>query len=497
MQLELIFTNESRVLPGIAAFTRETLKQWPLDETIATKLGDCVVAAAKHAIEFSYPPGESGSIELTVREAGGKLEFIIRDHGLPQDVAALEKRLHDPSIPASEKIVLHWPGAEVVDELHWLGFGREGKAIQIIKWLHDEHVTDQADAAALAPFNDEAPLAPPQEYTIRRMLPEEAVQVSQLIYRAYGSSYLNEDVYYPDRVAALNASNTNISFVAVGADGRLAGHYALERDEPGPVVEGGQAVVDPAHRGRGLLDRMKDAALDEARRLNFVGVFGDAVTAHTRTQQSDIKHGAHLTCINLAIAPQSMSFRNISTELPQRLTCALFFQWLQPAQGLQQTTPRTIFAPERHGPILTMIYDNLKCPVEFGTPIAPTGHGTLTVEISSAAACAVLRADLLGADTAQLIRHAKREIIEHSHVEVVYVDLPLADPGTPAIATELESAGFGFLGVAPHFSLRGDILRMAYLVEPLQRAPIKTADDFTAELVDYALAEQARVQSTL
>lgn len=492
MQVELIFSNEARFLPATGAFVRETLKEWPLEAAVAEKLALCVLAAANHAIEHAYPPGESGRIELSVRESGGKLEFNVRDYGLPQDVAGLEARLHDPSVPVAGKLALHWPGADVVDELHWLGFGRDGKAFQIIKWLHDAHVIEQADAAALAPFQEEeAPLAPQQEYTIHRMRPEEALQVSQLIYRAYGNSYLNEDVYYPDRVAALNASNTNISFVAVGADGRLAGHYALERDQPGPVVEGGQAVVDPAHRGRGLLDRMKDAALAEARRLKLVGVFGDAVTVHTRTQQSDLKHGAHLTCIDLAIAPRSMSFRNLSTDLPQRLSCALYFQWLTKPE------PRTVYFPARHRPMLSKIYDNLQCPVELGIPEAPTGHGALTVNVHAGAASAFIRVDVPGADTVQLIRHAKREIIERSHVEVVYAELPLNDPGTPAIADELELAGFGFLGVAPHFSLHGDVLRMAYLVEPLQREPIQTADDFSNELVNYALAEQARVQAGL
>ena len=292
-----------------------------------------------------------------------------------------------------------------------------------MKWLHDDHITDKAHPAALAPFKDDAPLAPPQEYTIRRMRPDEAIQVSQLMYRAYGNTYFNEDVYYPDRVAAHNAAGSVLSFVAVGADGQLAGHYALERDEEGPVAEGGQAVVDPAHRGRGLLDRMKDAALAEAKRMNLVGVFADAVTVHTMTQQSDIKHGAHLTCADLAIAPRTEKFHNISTDLPQRLSCLLFFQWLEPP------TPRTIYVPERHRAIVTKIYDNLECPVEFGTPAAATGHGTLTVNIDSGAACAFIRADELGADTAQLIRHAKREVIERSHAEAVYVDLPLADPG--------------------------------------------------------------------
>src|SRR5690606_27404580 len=148
------------------------------------------------------------------------------------------------------------------------------------KWLHADHV-EKVAGAELAPFHEDVPLAPPQEYTFRRMLPEEATQVSQLMYRAYGNSYFNEDVYYPDRVEAQNASNRVLSFVAVGANGKLAGHYALELNQEGPVAEGGQAVVDPAHRGRGLLDRMKDVALGEAARLKLFGWYADAVSVHT------------------------------------------------------------------------------------------------------------------------------------------------------------------------------------------------------------------------
>ena len=147
--------------------------------------------------------------------------------------------------------------------------------------------------------------------------------------------------------------------------------------------------------------------------------------------------------------------------------------------------------------MVTKIFNNLQCPVEFGTPAAAAGHGTLTVKIDSGAACAFIRAEELGSDTAQLIRHAKREIIERSHAEAVYAELPLADPATPAIVDGLEAEGFGFLGIAPCFSTRGDLLRLAYLVEPLKRDPIKTADAFTAGLVDYALAEQARVRAAL
>ncbi|WP_428308773.1 ATP-binding protein [Lacipirellula sp.] len=489
MQLQLLFSNTPRTLPALNAFVRETLRQYPFDGATADKLAQCIFAAAENAIAHAYPDGEAGEVKLRVTEENGKLEFRIRDYGLPQDVAALERRLHDPAQPAGVHS-LAWPGLEAVDEIHWIGFGREGKAIQIIKWLHDNHIADGDGAATLTPFNAEAPLAPPQEYEIRRMRPEEAVQVSQLMYRAYGNTYLNEDVYYPDRVAAQDAAGTVISFVAVGAGGVVVGHYALERGVDGPVVEGGQAVVDPSHRSRGLLDRMKEAALAEAARLELLGWFADAVAVHTRTQQSNISHGGHLCCADLAIAPRTQQFRNISTDLPQRITCLMFFHWLT------EPLPRTIFVPQRHQSVVAEIYAKLGAPATFGPASEAAGHGA--IRISIAATHATIRAELLGGDTAHQIRHAKREIVERSHAEVVYAELPLSDPATPSVAEALEEEGFGFLGVAPCHALAGDdLLRLAYLVEPLQREPIKTADEFCGRLVDYALAEQQRVQASL
>lgn len=490
MQLTLSFGNERRFFAGIRAFVHESLKQFSLSQAVNDSLVQFVLAAVENALDHAYPTGEEGLIELTIHEEQGKLEIFVRDYGLPQDIATWEREIQSTA-GGRAPLALHWPGADVVDEAHWIAYGRAGKALQIIKWLDARHIADGPAACELAAFRDDAPLAPEQAYTVRRMLPNEATQVSQLIYRAYGNTYFSEDVYYPERVAALNASGAVLSFVAAGSDGRLVGHYALERNQAGPVAEAGQAVVDPAHRGRRLMERMKDAALADAQPLGLAGWYADAVTVHTLTQKSNIAHGARLTCVDLAISPKSESFRNLSTELTQRVTCLLYFHPLQPL------APRVVYVPVRHRDIVAAIYANLECPTTFGEPTPPAGHGTLRVSIDGGAATAMIRAEELGADTVHMIRHAQRNVIEHSHAEVVYCELPLSDPGTPFVAETLESEGFGFLGVAPHFSSRGDVLRIAYLVEPLAREPIQALDDFSGRLVDYTLAEQSRAREGL
>ncbi len=470
------------------AFARETLRQLPLSPADAGELEKLAFGAVEDAIEHAYRDGEEGAIKLSMREQRGRLEIVVRDFGMPQDVESLERRLHEGG--AAGRSLFGCP-AELLDEVHWLAYGPEGKALQVRKWLADKSIAESAEPAAIAPFQDDAPLAPAGQYDVRRMLPVEAVQVSQLMYRTYGNTYFNPDVYYPERIAAHNANGSVISFVACTEDGYVAGHCALELDQPGPVAESGQAAVDPAHRGRGLLSRLKELALDEARQRGLVGWYADAVAVHTLTQKSNADHGGHLTCVDLAISPQTERFRGIADQQPQRVTCLLYFHWLKPP------VQRTVYLLERHRKIVAEIYAGLDCPMEFAAGSPPSGHGTLAVKVDPAAGTAMVRADQLGADTVHEIRHAKRELVERSAAQVVVAELPVEDPGTAVVAEELEQYGFALAGIAPHFSPRGDLVRLVYLVEPLQRGPIKTYDAAAARLVDYALAEQARVRTAL
>ena len=263
MHLELLVNNDLRVLAATRAYAREALRQTSMASPEIEKLVELIERSVRAAIEHAYPSGEDGSIKVGITDSRGKLVVTVRDYGMPQDIETLERQVHEPDHPNPRLFGISCQG--IADEVHWLGYGPEGKALQIVKWLHNTHITAQVPEDALATFRDDASLAPEQQYTIRRIAADEAVQVSQLIYRAYGGTYLNRDVYYPERVAAENEREIVLSFAAQGEDGRLVGHYALERSQEGPVAEGGQAVVDPAHRGRGLGETVCRKATELAR----------------------------------------------------------------------------------------------------------------------------------------------------------------------------------------------------------------------------------------
>ncbi|MBJ45115.1 MAG: hypothetical protein CMJ80_17875 [Planctomycetaceae bacterium] len=243
MQLELTFSNELRHVACVDALITSALGQLPLDDPVRANLLNGLIAVTEDTIRHAYPDGESGLITLSLREKGGQLEITVRDYGIPRDVDAMELQLHGMA-----------PGH------------------QLLKWLESDHIGNAAVAETLRQVDHSVVLAPEQSYDVRRMRTEEAEQVSQLMYRVYGNTYFNEDIYYPDRIAAQHQHGVTVSYVAVDKAGEVVGHYALERIPDSPVAEVGQAVVDSYHRRRGLLGRMKQCALQDAAHSDLVGM---------------------------------------------------------------------------------------------------------------------------------------------------------------------------------------------------------------------------------
>jgi len=486
IDIELRVSNDERLIPVIRSLVFDAIALTSLDESLYDKLVELVVLSAGDAVRHAYSPGEEGSVKIGIRELHGKLEITVRDYGMPRDISVMESQLH---LDDGNKLRLFGVFCkEIADEVHWTGYGPEGKALRVSKWLHNKDITNTTGDAALETFGDDISPAPEQEYIVRLMREGEGQQISQLIYKAYGGTYFNRDVYYPERIEGLNAKGTVLSFVALAADGTVVGHYALERNVDGPVAEGGEAVVDPAHRDRQLLERMKETALSEARHIGLSGVYADAVTVHPYTQKSNVHFGAKLACVDLGIAPRNEHFLGLSGGQPQRISCLLYYRHLgEPEQ-------RIICVPLRHKPIMEEIYRNLRLPVEFGEGQVPEGRGSCAVSVDSGAAKARVNVERVGADTAHAVRHARRELAEHSHAEVVFIDMPLTDPATPYAVEALEEYGFSFAGIAPHFSRSGDMLRLVYLTEPLNREHIVTYEDFAGRLVEYVLSEQERVR---
>ena len=99
----------------------------------------------------------------------------------------------------------------------------------------------------------------------------------------------------------------------------------------------------------------------------------------------------------------------------------------------------------------------------------------------------------MGADTAAEVRRARQDLCETAAAEVVYLELPLAQPGTPALCVAAEADGFFFSSLAPRFAPDGDALRLQFLNCPLDTDRLQIASPLGQELLAYVAAERARV----
>jgi hypothetical protein len=518
--------------PGSVELVRAYVRALATLGDFATDAADALAAGAADAcanvLALALGPDDPGTLVLHGTLTPADLTLALREQGFPFDPARAPTALAtaggsaapaslggaDDAASAGGAAGTHglawYLTRGVVDEAHWVNLGREGMELRISKARPQRDVTAHLAADALAPFHAEAPLAPPQEYTIRLLCPDEALQVAQCIYRAWGYSYPNDDLYYPERIAHLNATGALVSIVAVDAAGEVVGHVALERPELGPIAESGAAVVNPAHRGRHLLDRMRAFLEDEGRRLGLAGVFGQPVTSHVFSQRMEESFHAAVCGVSLGISPASMQFRAIQNATAgQRESLLLYFKYLAPG------STAVVYAPVQHRAMLERLYAHLETPVEFrAPPAAPAGAGAgpgptaePSVEKTAAGAGEVavrfvrawgyglIQVRRVGTETDAAVRQALHDLCATAGAEAVYLELPLAQPGTPSLCSAAEDAGFFFSGLGPGFAPGGDALRLQYLATDLDPERLQIASPFAQELLAYVVAERARVAS--
>ncbi len=286
----------------------------------------------------------------------------------------------------------------------------------------------------------------------------------------------------------MNENGQLISAVAVAEDGEVVGHYALERPDLGIVAESGQAVVIPAHRGRGLMERMRVFLKEEALSLGLQGIFGQPVTSHVFSQRVNERFGSKVAGLTLALIPRSFQFKKIRTEpLPQRESVMLYFR------SLGKARPIVVHLPDHHRKMVRRIYDQLDRPVEFREGSLPPGQGAASVQFKRGFGAGFIRIIKVGSDTFTEIRRAMDDLCDIGNAEVIHMELPLAQPGTSSLCTQVEELGFFFSGIGPGFDSEGDTLRLQYLNTDFDMECLQIFGSFGRELKAYISSERDRV----
>jgi hypothetical protein len=373
-----------------------------------------------------------------------------------------------------------------VDEAHWHLHGAAGSELRLI--VNRPHGIAQTDATVL-PAEGDIPLAPPQEYTVRRFEPQDAPGVARAFYLTYGYAYDLPAVYVPSRLVELNESGRYVSIVALDAAGEVVGHYALSREDNAPIADACGAIVLPAHRGRDLLNKLRDRAEEEAIALGLAAYYSEPVTDHPRTQHASESFGAKACGLTLGEAPRSFVARHMAlSTTSQRQSCMLY------VKPLQLRELQVIYAPPHHRAMVEAIYDELQLPVtltaESQSPEA--GRGSFHTAITRADGIATIDVESIGSEMVELITQAVGDLRATNRLGAIYATLPLEDPGTPGLCEALECVGFFFSGVGPWMLGGKDSLRLQMPLTPIDLSELVVIGNFGRQLLNYIASERER-----
>ncbi|MGC9456343.1 MAG: GNAT family N-acetyltransferase [Halothiobacillaceae bacterium] len=276
-----------------------------------------------------------------------------------------------------------------------------------------------------------------------------AIELARLVYRSYGYSYVYEDIYYPERIRSNHRAGTLASWVARAQSGALVGHVALMKDSPeSRAVEWGVAVVDPRWRGQGVMKRLLGAVMTAGAEGDAPVFFAHAVTTHPYTQKTCLDYGFQPVALLLGYAPATLRFRGIAESLAQRESTFISVR-------LQAPLPRAdLYLPPAHAPLLRSLFDSLGLgeDVPEGEPSRPAEEVPPTTEFVThlSAGLNVARIELtrIGADHACMIAHELRRLCLE-RIDVILLNVDLADPKAPEAVTVAEQNGFVLAGLTP------------------------------------------------
>jgi serine/threonine-protein kinase RsbW len=476
-----------------------------MDDAATADVQLAVEEGYTHVIETAFAPGETQDISISCERSAKGLLVTIADQGLPFDPASIPEYDARGGPDRDLRGLSFHLMQQAMDEVQFVNRGWKGKELQLTKYLKVPSVESYFSEEELRPYDATAELAPPGEIQYRDAEQSDALAIARCIYKTYGYTYPSENLYFPERIVAMNQSGEMISAVAVTETGEIAGHSALSAQPGDPVMELGQAVVDPAYRGRGIANRLFDLLVAEGRRRGLNSLCIETVTVHPYSQQASHKLGFCESALWLVRFPPDAQTKELAgQELVERES--VFYGYLP----LSEEGRGLVYAPGHHRPMLERIYDGLGLKRTFApakgasptigasVPVPGIPLPVFSTQVVSLLQIAMIEVTEYGLGILPAVQNRLRELC-HKGIAVTYLHLPLGDPQTAELCRYFEGMGFVFAGVLPRPAGTAgqqevptrDQLCLQYLNGPrVGYDRLQIFGDLGRELVEYVRAQE-------
>lgn len=477
---EITVPNKDFFLAPLIAFSREIAGRagFPIREI--SSIETAIREACQNVIEHAFTPEEDAIFDVVFDLGKTDLTIIVKDKGLPFQPIETRELMSKVAEGQHQGLYLI---KQSMDNVKFVNLGPEGKELHMTKYLPAKRVYELFTEEELAAYSTEQK-SDRAVANFRVLGPEDAVELSRVIYRVYGYTYSVRDyVYYPDRLAENLYNGNLVSLVAENASGDVMAHCGLlAPEERSSIGEIGLGLVIPNFRGASLLKQMTDPLLDLARERGLKGLYIESVTNHVLSQKSANREGFRDCALCFGVLPQDFAMKKLEGgNLSQRGTLLVSYR------QLEDNPKQNVFLPAHHAPIIKKIYENLGIARNFdGLPTYYERRkiSRFIVKTYPQMKSGWIRIINYGKDIFESIRDRLREL-QRDGMEVVVLDLPLEVTQTVSMCKIFEDMGFFFSGVIPDH-LDGDALRLTYLGNiDFDFSQIQLYTDFAQELRDY------------
>lgn len=479
------------LLKPLKAFTRELAQAIGFGDKDISHIELAFEEVLVNVVKYGFEDRCDKSFEVVFHQTSTGIQIRILEKGVPFSPDRLPDYLPDHPASADPEAGLGvYLAKTFMDEVDFIRLGGKGQEICLTKHLPAKRVQDLLNSFKTAPADNRQPAdkkidtLSPEDFSIRRMRPGEAVEISKCAYHSYGYTY-EDTIYYPDRIAALNEEGKMYSLVAVSRDGLLLGHTALKFNLlNSPVAESAAAIVNPRFRNQGVFNALLGAMIEHGREIGLSGIYGQAVTIHDVSQRATVSHGFTASGVFLGEFSSTLDFKKIAGIPAQRESGLLCFL------SLKKHPEVNVYPPRNHLAIIAECFKSLDLPVNITsakTPIASRLQNKTDLEIVQSAFfnSAQIKIGQYGKETLSEIKLLLRHLCLE-RVDIVHLWLDLENPLTAELSPRFEKLGFFYGGLLPFGLFGRHALILQYLNNvKIDYGKIRIYDEEAAVLFKY------------
>lgn len=402
---------------------------------------ETAVDSALAMVLSAHSGGKSDEpVALEARESEGRLVIDIFNRGVP----ILLNGGRETGLNASY-LARFQEASRNCEKISVLNSGRQGQIVSL-----------EFRMAAVSPVSSSAKpvsasIPEGEVLQVRELQPGEEEALSRLFYLVYGYDYINETVYYPEKLKAMISAGDLIPIVASRPNGRLVGHVGLVRKNKTPAVyEAAMGVVDPALKSRGVFGRLFSKTMEKAGEIPMQYCFFDFVTNHELSQRHVAKYGtcdlavfvgcqtretqARLGRLGLGKDPDADRYSLLVSILPK----------VERPFGKELCLPENIGGP----------YGFLLKPLGLSWSPAPRfsalpESGRYATSCQNAQSAVLFDMEEPGHNAVESVLAEWRELMRGGF-QYAAIDIPLDRPGAGPLYDRLSSEGFFAAGFVPY-----------------------------------------------